>query len=1096
MKKIAIAILLSIAAVAIAAAAPNKTPLLLQSPTMNRSEIAFAYGDAIWVVSRQGGQAHRLVAGGGELSGPIFSPDGNWIAFTGDYDGNEDVYVVPAAGGEPRRLTYHPGSDIALGWTPDSSRVLFSSGRYSYSDPSQFFTVAISGGFPTELPLPMGDAGTFSPDGKEMAYLPLPQWEPDWKSYRGGQMSPIWIVDLANLNLQKIPRQNSNDKDPMWVGNTIYFLSDRNGPVSLFAYDTRTKQVRELVHNTGLDIKSASAGPGGIVYEQFGSLHIYDFRSRREHAVDVTIDADLPQLRPHFEKLNPRQILNAEISPTGQRAVFEVHGDILTVPAEKGDSRNITRTPGVADRDPAWSPDGKSIAYFSDRSGEYALHIRSQSGLGEARSIDLGQPPSFFYHPLWSPDSKKILYTDKRLNLWYVDLEHPTPVKVATDLYALSDFEPAWSPDSRWITYAKVLANRLHAICVYSLGAGKSTQITDGMSDALDPQFDAGGKYLYFTASTNTGLSQGSGDMTSFARPVTRSIYVVVLQKGVASPLAPESDDEKVAEAAKENGAAKKAAEKPEAAKKPAKPPEVNIDFDGISQRVLALPIPAERYISLAAGKAGVVYLLQAPVVVFSFGPPQFTVVKFDLKSRKTETLLQGVRNFALSHDGSKMLFQRGQQWFITEAARPPKPGQGGLKLSGIQIYVDPHADWKQMYSEVWRIERDFFYNPHYNGLDLAKAEKAYSIYLPGIASREDLNYLFREMTGNLSIGHMFIRGGEEPPEEKVSVGLLGANFSIENNRYRITRVFNGENWNPELHAPLTQPGVDVKVGEYILAVNGRELHGSDNLYSFFLNTAGKQVVLRVGPNPDGSGARDVTVVPIASARALRNLAWIEGNRREVDKMTGGRVAYIYLPDTAGGGYTNFNRYYFAQVGKQAAIIDERFNHGGFLADYIIDYLKRQPMSRLHTREGEDQTEPFEAIYGPKVMIINQMAGSGGDAMPWYFRKAKLGPLVGVRTWGGLVGLGGVPQLIDGGMVTAPHLAIYGLTGQWEVENHGIAPDIEVEQTPKAMHDGHDPQLEKAVAVVLQLLKENPPKKYVRPPYPVYHHPLPAVPHP
>jgi tricorn protease len=1097
MKRIGLALLSVVFVCAIASAEPNPTPLLLQHPTMNASEIAFAYGDSIWVVSRDGGTARRLVGGPGLLSGPIFSPDGKWIAYTGNYGGNRDVYVVPADGGQPRRLTYHPDPDIALGWTPDSTRVLFSSDRFSYSDPTQFYTVPITGGFPTELPLMMANEGTFSPDGKEMAYVPNSQWEPDWKSYHGGQTTPIWIVELATLNLTKIPRQNSNDKDPMWVGNTIYFLSDRSGSVSLFAYDTRAKQVREVVHNTDLDLKSASAGPGGIVYEQFGSLHIYDFKSGREHAVDVRIDADLPQLQPHFEKITPQEILNANISPTGQRAVFEAHGEILTVPAEKGDMRNITRSSGVADRDPAWSPDGKWIAYFSDRSGEYALHLKDQSGLGAVRSIDLGKPPSFFFHPIWSPDSKKIVYTDKRLNLWYVDLDHPTPVKIATDIYALSDYAPAWSPDSRWIAYAKVLTNRLHSICVYSLSNGQSTQITDGMSDALDPQFDASGKYLYFAASTNTGLTQGAGDMTSFAHPVTRSVYVVVLRKDLPSPLAPESDDEKV-QAQPATGAEKdKAGEKQAAEKTPPKPPEVRIDFGNIDQRILALPIPDERYVALAAGKAGVIYLVEAPVVSFEAGPQRLTVVKFDLKTRKTAQMIEGIRDFYLSFDGGKMLYRRGESWFITSAAAPPKPGEGALKMSDIEVHVNPHAEWDQMYHEVWRLERDFFYSPQHHGLDLAKAEEAYSIFLPGIASRGDLNYLFREMTGNLTVGHMFVRGGVEPSGPRVSVGLLGADYTIENNRYRIARVFGGENWNPELHAPLTQPGVNVTAGEYLLAVNDRQLHGTDNIYSFFLNTAGKQVVLTVGPNPDGTGSREVTVVPVESARSLRNLTWIEGNRRFVDKMTGGRIAYVYLPNTGGEGYTNFNRYYFAQVGKQGVIVDERFNHGGFLADYIIDYLRRQPMSRLHTREGEDQTEPFQAIYGPKVMLINQYSGSGGDALPWYFRKANLGPLVGVRTWGGLVGIPAVPRLIDGGIVTSPSLGIYGLDGHWEVENHGIppSPGDEVEQDPKAMHEGHDPQLDKAIAIVMQLLKANPPKKYVRPPFPVYHHPLPTVPH-
>jgi len=1079
-------------------AQPNPRPLLLQHPTMSRTQIAFAYGGNIWVVNRDGGRAERLVTGTGLETGPWFSPDGKWITFTGDYEGNRDVYVVPAAGGDPRRLTYHPSEDAAIGWTPDSSRVLFSSDRASYSAPTQIYTVPLTGGFPVELPLPMAFEASLSPDEKSLAYVPVFQWEPAWKDYRGGQTTAIWIVRLSDLSLEKIPRENSNDKDPMWVGDTVYFLSDRNGPVTLFAYDIRTKQVRELTHNTGLDIKSASAGPGGIVYEQFGSLHIYDFAARREHEVHVEIAADLPELRPHYEKLDLKRILHSGISPTGKRAVFEAHGEILTVPAEKGDVRNLTRSPGVAHRNPAWSPDGKWIAYFSDRTGEYSLELRDQSGLEEPRTINLGKPPSFFYRPVWAPDNKKIAYTDKRLNLWYLDLEHPTPVLVATDSFdSRSDLAPAWSPDSRWITYAKLGENRLHAVYAYSLQTSASTQLTDGMSDATDPQFDATGKYIYFAASTDVGLSAGSGDMTSINHPVTRNVYVIVLRKDLPSPLPPESDEEKPGEAqpaAKATEKEKAEKEKGETAKEPAKPPEVRIDFENISQRILALPVPAQRYVSLAPGKEGVLFLAQIPKVWLDEGGPKATVAKFELKTRKTETLLEDVDSFALSHDGTKMLYERAQHWFIVDAEKKPPAGKGELKMADIEIYVDPQAEWRQMYHEVWRIERDFFYSPQYHGLDLAAAEKAYSIYLPGIASRADLNYLFEEMTGNMTVGHMFIRGGENPQVHKVSVGLLGADYSLDHDRYRFARIFSGENWNPALHAPFTQPGVNVQVGEYLLAVNGRQLHAADNIYSFFLGSAGKQTVLTVGSKPDGTDSRQVTVVPVPSEEALRNLAWIEANRRKVDEMTGGRVAYVYLPDTAVEGYTNFNRYFFAQVGKQAAILDERFNHGGFLADYIIDYLRRQPMSRAHSREGQDETDPFEAIFGPKVMIINQFAGSGGDALPWYFRKAGLGPLVGMRTWGGLIGIGGYPQLIDGGRITAPRWAIYGLNGQWEVENHGVPPDYEVEMDPKAVHDGHDPQLEKAVALVLELLKQQPAKQFQLPPFPVYHHPLPNTP--
>ncbi len=1075
-------------------------PLVLRWPAVSQTRIAFSYAGDLWVVAREGGEAQRLTSGVGAETRPRFSPDGSMIAFTAEYDGNPDVYVVPASGGDPRRLTYHPDADVAVGWTADGRRILFHSHRASSNDPDKFFTIPVEGGFPTELPLPMADDGSFSPDGAKLAYVPAFQWQQAWKRYRGGQTKAIWIVNLADLGLEKIPRDNSNDFNPMWVGDKVYFLSDRGGPVSLFAYDTRRREVAEVVHNEGLDLKAASAGAGAIVYEQFGSLHLLDLASGRSTRVEVRVAGDFPEARPHFAKLEAKKILSARISPSGQRALFEAHGEILTVPAEKGDVRNITRTPGAADRDPSWSPDGKSIAWFSDESGEYALHVRDQNGLGEIKKIGLGDPPSFFYAPTWSPDSKKIAYSDKRLNLWHVDLAKGTPVRVDTDLFEDgASFNQVWSPDGKWLAYTRQLRSHFHALFVYSVDSGKPTQVTDGMSDALFPAFDPNGKYLYFTASTDVGLTAGAGgDMSGLYRPVTRTVYVVVLTKDQPSPLAPESDDEKGEEAKKEGSGA---ADKDKAAKKDKEPVKVQIDFERINQRILAMPIPARNYLGLSAGKEGELFLGEGPQISTFDGPPAFVVQKFVLKTRKTEKLLEGVSAFVVSGNGEKMLYKQGEQWFIggTAAAPkpgegPPKPGEGPLKLAEMEVYVDPRAEWKQMYHEVWRIERDFFYDPGHHGLDLLAAEKFYAPYLDQINRRDDLNYLFVEMLGNLTVGHMFVGGGDLPEPKKVKGGLLGADYTIENGRYRFARVYDGENWNPKLQAPLTQPGVNVVAGEYLLAVNGRSLSATDPIYGFFEGTAGRQVVLKVGPKPDGAGSREVTVVPVESEAGLRNLAWIEGNRRKVDEMTGGRVAYVYLPDTFVDGYTNFNRYYFAQIGREAAVIDERFNHGGLLADYMVDYLRRPLMNMVTTREGNDQAEPVAAIFGPKVMIVNQFAGSGGDALPWYFRKLGLGPIVGTRTWGGLIGIGGYPQLIDGGFVMAPRWAIYGLNGEWEVENRGIRPDIEVEMDPKAVREGHDPQLEKAVEVVMEMLRKSPMPTPKRPAYPDYHQRLPAAP--
>jgi tricorn protease len=1097
MSKSALVVLLSLLALSVSFGQGEET-LLLRHPSVSRTQVVFSYADNLWIASRDGGDARRLTSGGHE-SNPVFSPDGALVAFTGEYDGNQDVYVVPAAGGVPRRLTYHPGPDEVVGWTPDGKQVLFASTRKAYAyGVAQLFAVPVAGGFPSELPLPRAVEGTFSPDGMRLAYVPIAQWQRAWKRYRGGQTKPIWIANLADSSIEAtIPRNNSNDFNPMWVGNTVYFLSDRNGPVTLFAYNTDSKEVKQVVKNDGLDIKTASAGPGAIVYEQFGSLRLVDLDSGRNRKLDIRVVGDITEVRPHFQKIEPKRIQSAAISPSGARAVFAARGEILTVPAEKGDIRNLTNTTAVVERDPAWSPDGKSIAYFSDASGEYALHIRNQNGMGEVRKIDLGDPPTFYYSPTWSPDSKKIAYTDKRLNVCYVDLGKKKPVQVDSDTYAgPSQLNPVWSPDSRWLAYTKQLRNHLHAVFIYSLEQNKSYQATDGMSDALFADFDKEGKYLYFTASTDTALNTAWLDMSSLSRPVTRSVYVMVLKKDLPSPLAPESDEEKPEERKSDSGGETgkdQATEKDK--EKPKEPVKVEIDFEKISQRILALPIPARNYYGLSAGKAGVLVLAEGPPVDpidFEEGRPAQTLHKFDLKTRKTEKILENITGFNLSFNGEKMLYRQKDQWFITKVEKPaegpPKPGEGGpLKLEAMEVYVDPHAEWKHMYYQVWRDERDFLYDPGLHGLDLEAAKKKYEPYLVGIASRDDLNYLFEEMLGQITIGHMFVGGGDRPEVKKVKGGLLGADYKIENGRYRFARVFNGENWNPKLRAPLTQPGVNVATGDYLLAVNGREVNGSDIVYRFFEETAGKQVVLKVGPNPDGTGSREVTVVPVDDELGLRNLAWIEGNRRRVDEMTGGRVAYVYLPDTYSGGYNNFNRYYFAQVGKEAAIIDERFNGGGQIADYIIDYLRRPLLSFWTMREGQDITTPIEAIFGPKVMIINEMAGSGGDAMPWMFRKTGIGPLVGKRTWGGLVGHYTNPvDLLDGGFTGTPNLAFYTANGTWDVENHGVPPDIEVEYDPKAVREGHDPQLEKAVAVVMELLNKNPVPTPRRPPYPRY----------
>ncbi len=1072
-----------------------------------------------WSVPRQGGAARRLTTGAGVETNPSFSPDGNWVAFTGQYDGNTDVFVVAAGGGVPRRLTWHPAADVALGWSRDGQKVLFSSSRESFSRFNELFLASLENGLEEKLPLPSGHEGSFAPDGQRIAYVPLPRAFTVWKRYRGGQTTPIWLATLSNSRVEKVPRENSNDFSPMWVDDKVYFLSDRNGPVTLFAYDTTSRRVTRAVANTGMDFKSASAGPGGIVIEQFGQLRLFDTKSGSETPIKITLSGDIAELRPKYVNVG-RRLSNAHISPTGARALFEARGEILTVPAEKGDTRNLTETTNVVERDPAWSPDGKWIAYFSDASGEYELHVRDSMGREPARTIRLEEKPTFYMTPRWSPDSRRIAYADAHLQTWYVDIDQKKPVLVDKDRFLGSAGQrvPTWSPDSKWLAYAKRLENYLGAIFVYSLADGTSTQVTDGLSDARFPVFDKEGKYLYFSASTDAGPSL-EADISSGARSVSRSLYLVVLSKTDPSPFAPESDEEGPGDASKPD-AAKPEAPKPDGAKPTggAAVVEVKIDFEKISQRILSLPIPARRYVQLQAGKAGMLLAIESPAPAPGATPgpggPALTVHRFDLRQRRADVVTSGVRFFEISANGEKTLTARADRWSI-ESLRPMPParegagggpggngagagpgpggvplgpgGGGALATEAIEVRSDPRAEWKQMYHDAWRIQREFFYDPDLHGLDLKAAIRKYEPYLDSVMSRRDLSYVFADMMGEITVGHLGVGGGDMPETPTIQVGLLGADYRIANGRYQFARVYDGENWNPDLRAPLTQPGVNVQDGEYLLAVNDRDLRATDNIYSFFEASSGKNVRLRVGPNPDGTGARDVTVVPVATEARLRNLAWIEGNRRKVDRATNGRVAYVYMPDTSFGGLTNFTRYFYAQVGKDAVIIDERFNGGGALATDVIEQLNRRMMSLVATRDGQHEVQPQGAIFGPKVMLINEQAGSGGDAMPNYFRRAGVGKLIGKRTWGGLVGRAGAPPLLDGGFVTAPSSAVWSPTGEWDAENVGIAPDIEVEQDPELVRKGQDPQLEKAVDVVMQDLTKKPPAKPKRPAYPRHH---------
>jgi tricorn protease len=1061
---------------------------MLTQPAVSAKHVAFVYADDLYVADLDGKNVRRLTSDPGAETNPVFSPDGKTIAFTAEYEGNRDVYTIPVSGGSPKRLTWHPTPDVVRDFTPDGKAILFTSPRNVFTfRHTQLFTVPVEGGMPTQLPIPCAADACFSPDGTHIAYTPVSDRSRQWKGYRGGTHSRIWVYRCKDHKVVQIPQPKGrcNDRSPRWLGDTVYFVSDRNGEYNLFAYDTKTEKVRRLTEHDDYPVLNLGAGSGRLVYEQAGHLHLYDPETSKSTRLKIGVASDLVEARPRFVK-GAKYVRNAGISPSGKRAVFEFRGEIVTVPAEKGSPRNLTNTPDVHERSPAWSPDGKLIAYFSDAGGEYNLHVRPTPRKAKAKVYPLGGA-GFYDSPVWSPDNKKIAYRDNSQSLFYITLESGEVKKVATEPHygptGLMTLRPAWSPDSKWIVYTLGNKAAYHTVYAYNLEQDKSTAITDGLSDALDPVFDTGGKYLYFLSSTDAGpanqwFAQSNADMR-----VRRTPYLVVLQKGVASPLAKESDEEKADKPAKDE---KKKADKDDKTKD--RPVEVAIDFEGIDNRIVALPLTAGDYVNLRAGPEGqVFYLERTPAPPRFFGPRSGTLQRFDLAKRKTEAVLKGVNGYSLTPDGKKALVFSAPESFsiIDVAGPPPAAGKGKLNVEAIEVRIEPQKEWRQIFDEAWRINRDYFYDPKMHGADWKAMKQKYEPFLEHLSTRGDLDRVIRWMLSELAVGHSNTFPGERRFERKtVPGGLLGADYEIANGRYRFKKVYGGLNWSPELRSPLTEPGVDVKAGEYLLAVRGTELKPPTSLYSLFENTAEKSIEITVGPNADGSGSRTVTVQPLASEFALRNRDWVEGNLKKVHKATGGRVAYVYVPNTADLGHTYFKRYFFPQVDKDAIIIDERFNGGGQVADYYIDHLRRPFTAMWATRYGEDIKTPGGAIFGPKVMIIDETAGSGGDLLPWMFREYKLGPLVGKRTWGGLVGTLGFPVLMDGGLVSAPNLGFWTKDG-FGVENVGVPPDIEVEQRPADVIAGRDPQLEKAIEVVLAKLKEEPPVRLKRPPFPV-----------
>lgn len=1111
--------------------APSET-LLLQNPDISADHVCFVYANDLWIADRTGGAARRLTSSSGRETTPRFSPDGQWIAFTGQYDGNYDVYVISIHGGLPRRLTWHPGLDAVRDWHPDGKRVLFASSRVGGTPSWRLFHVDAEGGFPTRLPIPRVSSASYRPTGTHIAYTPLADATRTWKRYRGGRTGPVWIYDVETHDVEEIPRTNATDTQPCWIGDTVYFRSDRDNQNNIYAYVPGSKKVEQITRFKDIGVRSLQSGDGLIVFTQGGAIRTYDPKTDGFEKLSITCSTDGLYRRSRWQSAGrPR---NADISPTGKRAVLEMRGEIFTVPYKDGPTRNLSNSPGAHDRDPRWSPDGSQIAWFTDERGEYELVLRDRLGR-EEKTFHKLDGAGFYFDPVWSPDGKHIIFSDKGNRLAYLTLETGKITEINTSQGALGVWRPfgVWSPDGKWIAYElKNPRTSYNSVGLYEVATGKKSHLTDHFSDADSPAFSRDGKYLFFRASTDSGPRQFGLDMTTSTVDMpTTNLYVAVLKKSLDNPLAPTSDDEPVAkkkadkqekkdapekDAEKPSDEKKKAGEgdepgddkkaddkkadekedagedkdsedqdddkkqddqgkadekKKDAARKVEKP---SIDLEGLDQRILALPIPSGQYWNLVCTKNRLLFIDQGRGL---------TLKSFDFKSKKARDITKGVRGVRVSAKGTHILINAGRSVAIgTESGG----NRRNLELGAARVRIVPEAEWRQILRETWRLQRDFFYDENMHGVDWDAMWERWSAFLPHVQHRADLSLLQSELIGELACGHEYVSGGDAPGTPGgVPVGLLGCDFEVVDGHYKITRIYRGQNWNPRLRAPLTEPGIDVREGDFLISVNGMPLTASMNVYEAFEQTAGVRTRITVASSPTDEKKRVEHVVPLGNDGGLRSLAWVESRRRRVHEKSNGRIAYIYMPNTGGGGIAAFDRDYYSQLHKDALIIDERYNGGGKVADYVIHRLQQEVMAYWMNREKWLARTPFSAFDGPKAMIINESAGSGGDAMPWMFKQQELGTLVGTRTWGGLVGISGYPPLMDGGSVTAANFGIMDPEGNWVVENVGVAPDVEVVEYPKPIiENGADPQLDKTIEILMKQLEswEKQPEPTYKPP--------------
>jgi len=1042
---------------------------LLRFPDVHGDKVVFVYAGDIYVASTKGGVAQRLTSDEGFEIFPKFSPDGSRIAFSAEYNGTRQVYVMPSTGGMPRQLTWYNDVGVmpprggfdyrVLDWTPDGKNILVRANRLPWGERmGRYYLVPADGGTEQPMEIPEGGGGMFSPDGAKVVYTPIDREFRTWKRYRGGRAQDVWTYDLGNHTSEQLTRDRATDNQPMWVGENIYFVSDRDYTLNLYRYQPGGEPVKVTDHDT-FDVLWPSAGTNAIVYESGGYLYYFDPASGNSRRLDIEVSGDRVGLMPHYVAAN-KFIESAGVSPDAKRIVFAARGEVFSVPAEKGQIRNVTQSPSSREIQVSWSPDGRWLAYMSDQSGEYELYVTAQDGSGEPRRITT-DGTVWRFPAVWSPDNRYLAFGDKKQRLQYVDVASGKVTQV--DQSSRNDItEYSWSPDSKFIAYVKNNEANVSNIWAYSLSDRKATQLTSSDTQDANPVFDPKGRYLYFISNRDFDLTFSDRDSDTVYLNSGR-VYAGLVSSEVPAIHRPKSDEvafeDKDGEKEKDNGKDKK----------DEKDPVYTLVPEGFEKRVTAVNSENGTYGSLAASDKGVFYLSQ--------DGDESSLLYFDLETEEQKTILTAIDDFILAGKGEKVLFRKGSDWGIAKAEADQDASKGHLDLSGMQLRVDPAVEWQQMYTDQWRILRDWFYEPNMHGNDWQAIRDKYAPLVPYVTYRPDLDYIFGEIAGELNAGHNYVAAGDQLTVERHDGGLLGAEIIPADGYYRIEKIFAGASWHDDQRSPLAEPGVGAVVGDYILAVDGISTANVENFYRLLENKGKQLVTLTLNSAPDTKNARQVMVKTITSETNLRYLDWVESRRALVDRLSGGRVGYVHLPNTAFEGNRELYRLYPAQIDKDAILIDVRYNGGGFIPDHMVELVARKPIVYWKNRglDAAAQTTPFISHGGPKAALINGYSSSGGDAFPYYFRKLGLGPLIGTRTWGGLIGISGNPMLADNGGILTSTFRMLDTDGQWVVENEGVAPDIEVIDRPELVAAGQDPTLEAGVRYLLQQLEENPP---------------------